>query len=242
MPTNPAFRRSFVVLISALAWGCRAPAEPATAGPETHRAPASHHHKGGMPHRFEDAEAWSKHFDDPARDKWQKPDEVIAGLALPPDAVVADLGAGTGYFSVRFARAVPEGRVIAIDVEPDMVRHITERSEEQGLDNVTVIRSKQDDPSLPDGVDVVFVCNTYHHIDDRSAYFARLRSQVGEGTQLVIVDFKPDAPEGTPGPPRQHRVSIDALTKELRGGGFEPADVDRSTLPYQYVATFVARD
>src|SRR5690606_19691251 len=94
----------------------------ATATPVLAQAPSTHRH------RFSDAERWAQVFDDPKRDLWQKPDEVLRALALPPDAVVADLGAGTGYFAVRLARRLPSGRVYGVDVEPDMVRHLAERA------------------------------------------------------------------------------------------------------------------
>src|SRR5882757_3581413 len=82
-------------------------------------SPSPSHHADHAHHRFENAEAWSKQFEAPERNAWQKPDAVVASLALPPRVVVAAIGAGTGYFAMRFARAVPDGRVIAIDVEPD---------------------------------------------------------------------------------------------------------------------------
>ena len=87
-------------------------------------AQAPHTHE----HEFGDAEKWERIFDDPKRDAWQKPQEVIKALALKPDAVVADIGAGTGYFAVRFARLLPKGRIYAADIEPDMVRHLTQRA------------------------------------------------------------------------------------------------------------------
>src|SRR5688572_10578338 len=92
------------------------------AGPADAQAPHTHQHG------FGDAEKWEKVFDDPERDSWQKPHEVIQALALKPDAVVADIGAGTGYFSVRFARMLPNGRVYGVDTEPGMVKHLAERA------------------------------------------------------------------------------------------------------------------
>jgi tRNA G46 methylase TrmB len=88
-------------------------------------------------HRFEDANRWAQVFENPERDEWQKPDEVIRALALRPDAVVTDVGSGTGYFAVRLARAVPRGRVLGVDVEPDMVRYLNERARREGLSNLS---------------------------------------------------------------------------------------------------------
>ncbi len=117
-----------------------------------------------MPHRFEKAEEWAPRFEDPERDAWQKPDEVIAALALPPDAKVADLGSATGYFAVRLARAVPKGHVYGVDIEPDMARYLTERARHEGLNNLTAVVGEPADPKLPEPVDLVLVVDTYHHI------------------------------------------------------------------------------
>ena len=94
------------------------------------QSPHSHHH------RFDDAAKWAQVFDDPSRDAWQKPHEVIQALAPKPDAAIADIGAGTGYFTARLARMTPRGKVYAIDTEPDMVRYVAERAKRAGLANV----------------------------------------------------------------------------------------------------------
>ncbi len=131
-------------------------------------------HQGHMPHSFDNADEWAKRFEDPARDAWQKPDEVVAALALAPDAKVADVGSGTGYFAVRLARAVPRGHVYGADIEPDMARYLAERARREGLSNLTPVLAAADDAKLPEPVDLVLVVNTYHHIGEREAYFRRL--------------------------------------------------------------------
>src|SRR5579864_434578 len=85
--------------------------------------------EGAFQHRFEDADKWAKEFDDQQRDAWQKPEEVLDALHLERSSIVADIGAGTGYFSVRIAKRVPEGKLFAADVEPDMVRYLGERAQ-----------------------------------------------------------------------------------------------------------------
>ena len=208
--------------------------------PAEHHGPsmAGHHRPHDMTHRFENAEAWAEHFDDPQRDAWQRPDAVVEALGLAPDAVVADLGAGTGYFTVRLARAVPQGRVHAIDVEPDMVRYLQERAAAEGLDNVVASRNAGNHPGLQEPVDVVFLCNVTHHIDDRVSFFRAAAEQLRPDGRVVIVDFRPDAPEGTPGPPARHRLSIEQLERELDDAGLQRADQDTTTLPYQYIVSF----
>ena len=193
-----------------------------------------------MPHRFEDAEAWAKHFESPERAAWQKPDEVVAGLELPEDAVVADIGAGTGYFAVRLAAAVPNGQVFASDIEPDMVRYVRERAEKEGLANLTAVEGTADDPKIPQPVDVVFICNVYHHIEDRAGFFGRLRASLQPGGRLVLVDFKKDAPEDAPGPPAKHRVAAEQMAAELAEAGYTHVSTDSELLPYQYVIMFTA--
>jgi len=118
-------------------------------------------------HRFSDAERWAQVFDDPKRDVWQKPDEVMRALELPPDALAADVGAGTGYFAVRLAEALPTGRVYAVDVEPDMVEYLAARAKQERHDNLVVIAGSPDDPKLPEKVDLILMVDVHHHIDDR---------------------------------------------------------------------------
>ncbi|MCX4246556.1 class I SAM-dependent methyltransferase [Paraliomyxa miuraensis] len=212
-----------------------------------HGGHAHHGHHAGGPnaahdghghahdHRFEDAEEWAKHFDDPSRDQWQRPQAVLDFIAPAPDAVVADLGAGTGYFAVHFARRVPRGKVLANDIEPDMVRYMGERATKEGLGNLVPVQGKPDDPALPEAVDIAFMCDVAHHIADRPAFFRKVASQLLEGGRVVIVDFEKDAPDDVPGPPPAMRIDADALATELRQAGLAVTRLDHDTLPYQYI-------
>ena len=183
---------------------------------------------------FSDAEKWSRIFDDPEREAWQKPDEVIRTLKLSTDATVADIGAGTGYFAVRLARAVPKGRVFAVDAEPDMVRYLGERARREGLANLVPVQAEPNDPKLPAPVDVVLVVNTYHHIAGRVEYFRRLRASLKPGGRVAIIDYRPDAPTG---PPPAMRISSAAVTEELVRAGYVLVGT-HSLLPYQYFLVF----
>lgn len=193
------------------------------------------HSPGTAHHRFGDAKRWSRVFDDPARDAWQKPDQVLAELALRPNDVVADLGAGTGYFTTRIARRVPEGRVLAIDIEPDMIDFIRERATRDGVSNVEPVLSTADDPKLPDGVHVVLVVDTYHHISDRTRYFERMRTHLTPDGRLVIVDFKPG--KFPVGPPPEHKIPEETTTRELVQAGYRACG-RFDGLPYQYMLSF----
>jgi len=187
-------------------------------------------------HSFGDAEKWAHVFDDPQRDDWQKPHEVIQALRLQPDAVVADIGAGTGYFSARLSRMLPSGKVYAVDLEPDMVRYLAERAEREGLRNLHAIRGDADRANLPEPVDLVLLVDVYHHIDDRSRYFARLKDALKANGRVAIIDFRMDAQNG---PPRAARIAPAQVKDEMARAGYALAGEERF-LPEQYFLVFTA--
>ncbi len=198
-------------------------AEPALAqAPDTHQ------------HSFGDAKKWTQVFDDPKRDAWQKPHEVIQALALKPDAVIADIGSGTGYFSVRLANMVPKGRVYGVDTEPDMVKYLAERAKREGLTNITSVAGAPDDPRLPVKVDLVIMVDVFHHIDNRDRYFQRLRDSLKPGGRIAIIDFRMDSPDG---PPQSARIAPDRVKAELRSAGYALAQ-EHTFLPNQYFLIF----
>jgi ubiquinone/menaquinone biosynthesis C-methylase UbiE len=190
-------------------------------------------HRPAMHHRFDDAEHWAKVFDDPGRDAWQQPERVIAALELSPRMIVADIGAGTGYFAVRLARAVPDGQVIATDIEPDMIRYLTERAQREGLANLRAVVTPPADPQLAEAsVDRILVVDVWHHIDDRPSYARALARALRPGGKLAVVDFKLDAPHG---PPPEHRLPPDEVLSDLRNAGLQTSLL-ATTLPAQYIA------
>jgi ubiquinone/menaquinone biosynthesis C-methylase UbiE len=192
------------------------------------QSPSTHQHS------FSGAEQWAHVFDDPKRDAWQKPHEVIQALALGPDAVVADIGSGTGYFAVRFANMVPKGRVYGVDVEPDMVRYLAERAKREHLENVVAIAGAPDDPRLPEKADLVLMVDVFHHIENRTSYLRKLRASLKPGGRIAIIDFRMDAPQG---PPKAARVAPESVIAELKGAGYTLAQEHRF-LPNQYFLVF----
>jgi SAM-dependent methyltransferase len=188
-------------------------------------------------HGFAGAEQWARHFDDPARDGWQKPHEVIRALELTPDAVVADIGAGTGYFAVRLARMTPRGRVYAVDIEPDMVRYLTERARREKLANLQAILGSPADPKLPSKVDQLLIVDTYHHIDDREQYFRLLRGYLKPGGEVAIIDFTRDSPIG---PPAGMRIDSRRVREEMERAGYVSV-AEHQFLPHQYFLVFRPR-
>ena len=190
-------------------------------------------------HRFEDAEKWADIFENPERDAWQKPDEVIRSLELPADAVIADIGSATGYFPVRFARVAIQGQVYGIDVEPTLVDYLNTRAKKENLPNMLSILGEPNDPKIPEKADLVFLCNTYHHIQERGDYFENLKKYMQPGGRLVIVDFKKgDLPVG---PPDKHKLAPDDVLLELKDVGYRHITHDLQ-LPYQYVLIFDLTD
>jgi ubiquinone/menaquinone biosynthesis C-methylase UbiE len=186
-----------------------------------------------MQHRFDDAEKWAKMFDSPERDAWQRPDEVIALVQPMPGQTVADVGAGTGYFLGRLSQGVgKDGRVLGVDIEPDMVAYMTQRAQKEGWTNVEAVLGATDSPNLPAGaVDRILIVDTWHHIGARGAYAAKLREALVPGGAVFIVDFTLDTERG---PPKEHRLSPEAVIAELKEGGLE-AELLTETLPDQYV-------
>lgn len=216
-----------LLLASSSASLAQAPSPPQMKGGKEH----------GYHHSFSDAERWAKEFDDPARDAWQKPDEMLDALQLAQSASVADIGAGTGYFSVRLAKRVPGGEVFAVDIEPDMLRHLGERAQLEHIHVLRTVQASADNPNLPEAVDVVLIVDTYHHIDDRIAYFSRLKSLLRPGGRVAIVDFKMDVPQG---PPPEHRIPPEKATTEMEQAGYTLV-ARHDFLPRQYFLVFRAR-
>lgn len=224
----------------------RPPAEAVAQEEGAHAHEGGHHggehaHAGGddatVRHRFEDVQRWTKVFDDPARDAWQKPEVLVGALDLRPGDVVADIGAGTGYFNRHLAEAVgPEGKVIAVDVEPGFVTHMTERAAAEGTPQVEARLGGYDDPKLADReVDVILLVDTYHHIDDRTDYFRRVAGALRPGGRLIVVDFRDG--ELPVGPPPGHKIPASKVRAELSQAAWVHAE-SLDVLPYQYVEVF----
>lgn len=198
---------------------------------QSHQSRQSHH---SADHSFKDAEAWAKKFDDPKRDASQRPQEVIQALQLKPDAIVADIGAGTGYFATRFARALPQGKVFGVDAEPDMVKYLSARAKREGLGNLTAVAAEPGNPRLPEKTDLIVLVNTYHHIDKRENYFRTLQDSLRPGGRVAVIDFRMDAAEG---PSPKMRIAPERVKKEMMAAGYALAQ-EHGFLPNQYFLVF----
>ena len=167
------------------------------------------------------------------RDDWQEPEKIIEALEIQPGSQIADLGAGSGYFTFDLARATgPQGHVWAVDVDPDMIEVLREKAAAEKASNVTVVLAPPDDPDLPDGkIDLVFTSNTYHHIEDQPAYFARLAKDLAPNARIAILEFRPDA--GWVQKWSGHATPVEEIRKEMTAAGYalteQPTLLDRQS-------------
>lgn len=185
---------------------------------------------------FEDTGTWARRFDSEARDAWQKPVEVLQALALKPDSVAADIGAGTGYFAVRLAAALPRGRVYAVDIEPQMVRHLRERAAAGGIENLHAVQASRDDPRLPEPVDLVLLVNVQGLMVNPGDYFARLRASLKPGARVAILSARPEASFG---PPAGMRVGAQKVKTDMARQGYTLV-AEHDFLPHQFLLVFAA--
>lgn len=173
------------------------------------------------------------YMDDPRRSEWQLPEKVLDYLLIREGETVADIGAGTGYFSMQFARRVGRsGLVYALDVDDSMVKLIEKRAKKEGFANVQARLAPFDAPGLAKGAaDLVFICDTYLFFENRAEYLRRVRESLKRGGRLAIVSFNYRA-EIPGAPPRHKMVSKEQTIGEILQSGFT-LEADFSFLPYQ---------
>jgi arsenite methyltransferase len=223
-------RRALVVAIGALCFlplAARGQNKPPMTMEEMHKL-------------HQDSKAYIASLEDPARDAYQKPHEVVTALDLKPGDVVADIGSGSGYFALRFAQHVgATGRVYAVDISPDMILHLNQRIRDVGLDNVRTILALPDDPLLtPRSINDIFICDTWHHIENHAQYLGRLKTALKPGGQVIIIDFqKKPTPVGSP---PEMRIAREDVIKEFAANGFRLIK-EHTFLPYQYFLIFGSR-
>ena len=188
-------------------------------------------------HPPESTSAYIQALEDPSRNEWQKPEDVVRHLGLKPGETVADIGAGSGYFTVRLARAVgPGGKVYAVDIDHGMLNYIEQRAREERLANIQTVLADPHDPKLPgSSVDLIFICDTLHHISGREKYYPLLARGLKPGGRFVDVDFqKRPLPIG---PPLEMKIAKSAVVDEAKAAGFH-LEKEFDFLPYQYFLVF----
>lgn len=185
---------------------------------------------------FAEVEKYIAFLDRPERAAWQKPDAVVRAVDLRGDETVYDLGAGSGYFSFGLARAVPRGKVVAGDLEPEMVRHIHHKAMTEGITNLAPVIIRPEDPQVPPEADTVFVCDVLHHVQNREAWLKKMASEMKPGARLVLIEFKAGKlPEG---PPEAVKIPRQRMVEMVSQAGLRLESEKPELLPYQVFLVF----
>jgi len=197
---------------------------------EQHRGPA-------------DLKEYIEILERPERDKEQKPDEVTKALNITDYMTIADIGAGSGYFTRKFVWAVQDkGMVYAVDIEPGMLKYNEEMIEHLHTPyNAKFVVAKENDPLLPrNSVDLIFLCNAYHHLEKRADYFTRIKASLKNNGRVAIIDFWTDGRAGDVGFPPEHLVARETVIKEMASAGYALSK-EHTFLPRQYFLEFVPK-
>ena len=187
-----------------------------------------------------DPKSYISALEDPKRDAYQKPHEVLMALNIKPGEVIADIGAGSGYFTFRLSHHVGDkGKIYAVDVSPDMVRHVNRRIRETNATNVVTILADNDDPLLADrSVNRFFICDVWHHVENQSKYLSLMKKMLKPGGEIVMIDFhKKELPFG---PPMQMKIAREDLIKQMEANGFKLSK-EHTFLPHQYFLVFAPK-
>lgn len=218
-----------VLVLLLLSWLISGPAALAQHTPQQHRRPA-------------DIKEYIEQLERPERDQEQKPAQVIEALGLKAGMAVADLGSGSGYFTRRFLEALAQtGTVYAIDVEPELLAYVKESITRMHVPyTAEFILTRADTPKLPaESVDLIFLCNVYHHLEDRPTYFAKVKSALKPGGRIAIIDFHHDDRSGSLGFSKRLLIPRETVLNEMRQAGYG-AVREHTFLPRQYFLEFAA--
>jgi SAM-dependent methyltransferase len=224
-------RRATLTLAACfLAAGIVLPAAPAIPG-QSAQAPAP---KKPKSHLFEPLDLGL--LEAPDRELWQKPDQIMDSLLIAEGSVVADLGAGGGWFTIHLARRVgPNGLVYAEDIQPEMIEAIGRRVQREGLQNVRAVLGMANNPRLPAGIDAVLIVDVYHEMDDPVAVLRNVARSLKPLGRLGIVGFNPGG--GGPGPAPDERVDPQAMISAAEAAGLQLL-THEPVPPFQFLLVF----
>jgi predicted methyltransferase len=192
-------------------------------------------HEHAASHTFDDPAAYARAWENPDRDTWQRPEDLVHALGVKPAMAVADIGTGTGYLLPHLTRAVgPTGRVLAVDIAPEMLAWVEERAQRENLTQVETVVARDSVSGLPAAsVDRAIMINVWHHIADHDAYARDLHRALREGGVLFIVEAHPDS-TAPGGPPARYRMAPEAVIRQMQNAGFR-ASLDPFEIDRQYV-------
>lgn len=199
-------------------------------------ANCSHHHRHNHANEHMnkmDFQELVQRFESPERDKWQKPEVVLQKMGKLQGMTVAEIGAGTGYFTFKLAKKAK--RVIAADVDERFLDYIDAKKKKYpGVSaKIQTLKIPYDSPDLPkNSFDKLLIVDVYHHIENRTEYFSKLKSIMKDSAQLFIIDFKMGSKFG---PPDGMKVSPKEVRNELAKAGFDIVEIDNNSLPQQFI-------
>jgi predicted methyltransferase len=197
--------------------------------------------KPGINKPFEDPDVkeYIGKFETESREIYTKRKEIVAACKLKPKMVVADVGAGTGLFTRLFAQEVgPEGKVYAVDIAPRFIEHVEETCKKAGLKNVKGIVCTQTSAELPENaVDLVFICDTYHHFEFPSRTMASIHRALRPGGRLVLIDFHRIPGKSSEWTLNHVRAGQEVFVKEIVTAGFKVVDEEK-LLSENYLVRF----
>lgn len=194
----------------------------------------------GCSHQPWDIDTYIQNLERPERYVDQQPEKVVEALKVTPGIAVADVGAGSGYFTRRFAKAVGEtGHVLAVDIEPKMLDYNKRELVKLGMaDRASFIIARPDDPSLDENsVDMVFLCNAYHHVEHHADYWTKIKSALKPGGRVVIIDFYHDERSGNLSFSKHHLVPREWVIQNMEQAGYSLSN-EHTFLSRQYFLEF----
>jgi ubiquinone/menaquinone biosynthesis C-methylase UbiE len=197
-----------------------------------------HQHEGPKGLTPEKAAWFIKKWESPKRDKWQLPDKIIEELGIKQGQIIADIGSGGGYFTVRFSKVVGEkGKVYAVDVEKLYLEHIYKRIKEENISNMELVHAELNNPLLPkEFVDLIFLCNAWHHVKGRDGYIWKIYQALKPEGKMVVIEFRYQQPE-IKLVNLDHRIPRNQTLKLAQEGGFK-LHGEYFFLPRQYFLIF----
>jgi ubiquinone/menaquinone biosynthesis C-methylase UbiE len=173
----------------------------------------------------------------PERQSEENTQQALADLHLKPGMVVADIGAGTGYYSLRIARLVsPGGKVIAVDIQPEMLARLRTEAQTEKLSNVETVLGSASDPKLPTGAtDLVLMVDVYHELSQPQSILRHIRAALKPGGRLVLLEYRKEDPKVPIRP--EHKMSVRDVRAEIEPEGFH-FEQSVENLPWQHVIFF----